>query len=1306
MNDDRLISFGPGLPAIPEQLLLAHARGEVLFLVGAGASMSAGLPDFRRLVVDVYKKLDNPVYQIIKDIPSGACNQWLSDFTELTPQQASEIKCFTSGDYDVVLGMLERRLDNNPHSESRVRQEIASVIRSPEIKFAPIHRTLMALADRGDAVAIVTTNFDLLLEDGAQRLGFELQTYTLGGIPRPSKRDGFSGVMHIHGALDRDPKKISDVIVSDQDFGEFYLRRRVVSDFIYDAARLFHLVLVGYSANDPPMRYLLNSVAADGNRFSDLKDRFTFIGNSSAADPVEMARWKGRSITPIHYDSANRHSALLSVFEKWAQLSPFSKTPKCVENEIKRIVKTSWSNALQEDRDLLEHLLRRADNGERERLFKVMNKYKTDLSWLTPLINNVLLEDRASKAQRRPESFSQVDAVVLRSVIAFLNNRLSCREAVEWAISLDEVAFSQKQALTRLFEMQNGHDFKEPWKSAWRIIQTGWSFSPLSRQTYSTSLFCIQERLGAGDYSSSIINGLVEYVAPKLEVSAFSQWERAYKVFPKQPKKFFHLFTAKLTSNECIPIGDLKLETISDEKVLQSLARSLSAQVFKGIELEKESSGGVATHYGMLRSLHRVYYVPAAECDANDEEEPDIYNKGIAPSVKLLHAVVERLSRVKSCLAEEFVAGFKHSKTPVHQRLWAALARDPLLATSEEVAFFLKNLDEQQFWNLDLYPEFAELRAKRFEGLSSQDKKALVVRVRSGPRRKFWHKLESAEKLKQYQLYYAVRELSRILSAGGVIAEKDQFWLAAQIAKNPEFEGFDKVTTGFPGVSMGSWVQPKRDDRFGHLQGMVRLQALEEDLASIQKSWDNDPAEQASSWICYENNPEKIFNDFVSAGNGGGGFGRVWDRFCWAANLGENATDIAAQKVRCSQVIALMNILQEEDLRLALAGISHWLSMFQELLIDEPKAHRFWLKLWPIAVEFTNAEQSVENEMQFSTRGGKNSIIVKDIDALNSPVGKLMGVFLAWCPNLGIVQYPFSPGTALSSIRNACLAAQGRSRLLVLHRMIEAIHYLLKADRPWTTQYLIDPLASKGDEAIPLWYAVSKQLRSNEVITVLGDQMVKRALDQRLDRKARASLTSSLILECLRANLEQRETKIAKHKVEQLIRLVDDDVRAESTRWIRRFVVGASKGMGDQLPLTSGEVFLKAVKPFFETTWPKERSLASKGVSRALAELPAACDSAFAQVVSVVSPYLVPIDAVSLGSFGLHGRGVESRLKMIDDEEKAKALLTLLDLTNGTEDGVIVPHDLSSALEQIRMVAPAYIESKAYQRLLTLARRH
>ena len=128
----------------------------------------------------------------------------------------------------------------------------------------------------------------------------------------------------------------SELVLSDRDFGEYYLRRRVVPDFIYDAARLFHLiVLVGYSANDPPMRYLLNAVAADGSRFSDLKERFTFFGTSSP-DSVALEDWRARGITPIHYDANGNHAALLATLERWATLSAINGNPKRVDAEIRQ----------------------------------------------------------------------------------------------------------------------------------------------------------------------------------------------------------------------------------------------------------------------------------------------------------------------------------------------------------------------------------------------------------------------------------------------------------------------------------------------------------------------------------------------------------------------------------------------------------------------------------------------------------------------------------------------------------------------------------------------------------------------------------------------------------------------------------------------------------------------------------------------------------------------------------------------------------------------------------------------------------
>ncbi len=383
-DSERVIAFGQGLPAIPERLLLAHARGEVLFICGAGVSMPANLPDFRRLVVEVYERLDTGVHRVLEKVDQQSPSLKGIDCTDLTASQLAEAQRFVKGDYDVVLGMLERRLDNQTERGSRVRQTTIELIRQRAKRPAPIHKALMKLANRGGATAIVTTNFDRLLEVAARRIDAGVQSYALGSIPRPMRHADWSGVMHIHGMIDPSPERHSELVLSDQDFGEFYLRRRAIPDFIYDAARLYHLVLVGYSANDPPMRYLLNAVAADGQRFDDLKERFTFVGAENP-DPVALEDWKARHITPIPYNDQDGHKLLCNVLERWAELSAINGKPERVEREVKRIVKHRCNMAGDADRDLFGHFFRRGNATERAKLAAFASQAGADIGWLSVL---------------------------------------------------------------------------------------------------------------------------------------------------------------------------------------------------------------------------------------------------------------------------------------------------------------------------------------------------------------------------------------------------------------------------------------------------------------------------------------------------------------------------------------------------------------------------------------------------------------------------------------------------------------------------------------------------------------------------------------------------------------------------------------------------------------------------------------------------------------------------------------------------------------------------------------------------------
>ena len=391
--EGREISLGEGLPEVPERLLLAHARGEVLFVCGAGISVSAGLPDFRKLVVEVYGELDAAVHDVISGSPEAASSRCAASHGNLNPAQIAEIRRFDAGEYDVALGMLERRVDDADAGESGdglVRQAVREALserpapagntRSPP-KPAPIHRAIVRLAERGTGLLVVTTNFDRLLEEAARRLRRRPMTYALAGTPRPSTRPAFEGVFHLHGAMSKNPARVAELVLTDRDFGEYYLRRRVVPDFIYDAARLYHLVLVGYSANDPPMRYLLNAVAADTSRFTDIKERFSFVG-AKVRDEVALADWRARGITPIHYDCADAHVKLLKLLERWGRLFPVSGKRGGIEREVKRIVRMAHVNAPDADRSLFDHFLRRSDPEGQADLVRVAGGVKADVGWL------------------------------------------------------------------------------------------------------------------------------------------------------------------------------------------------------------------------------------------------------------------------------------------------------------------------------------------------------------------------------------------------------------------------------------------------------------------------------------------------------------------------------------------------------------------------------------------------------------------------------------------------------------------------------------------------------------------------------------------------------------------------------------------------------------------------------------------------------------------------------------------------------------------------------------------------------------
>ena len=316
-------------------------------------------------------------------------------------------------------------------------------------------------------------------------------------------------------------------------------------------------------------------------------------------------------------------------------------------------------------------------------------------------------------------NLNEQDRAAFRATIAFLNGRLEERATVDWALRLKPNDTIKRLALLDLIDSPDGRKISEPWRSAWRLIEESWN-NPAVEDHASTGAYDAQHRLRAGDRSGSLVTAIVELVAPRLKVEPFSDLHLHFRKPPKRPKKVEDLFSMGLTSGKIVDPGVLELGGLTDRSFLVSLALALDAAVINGLDIARRIGWDGERRLWQLGELHRVYYVPAAE-RADGEHEPDEFHRGIAPSVKLLHAVVSRLVDIDISVAIEFVRRWKLTNSPIHLRLWAALSRDSRVTPANEVGALLLSLDDRRFWNLHDYPEIAELRAKRFSELDPHE---------------------------------------------------------------------------------------------------------------------------------------------------------------------------------------------------------------------------------------------------------------------------------------------------------------------------------------------------------------------------------------------------------------------------------------------------------------------------------------------------------------------------------------------------------------------------------------------------------
>lgn len=282
--------FVKGGPVVPDELVQSLEDDRVVIFCGAGISMGAGLPNYVGLVKYCYEDL-------AETLPPTKASDWLWP--------------------DRMLGSLEGKF-----GRAQVRDAVRRCLSAAPTSL-DMHKAILRLAKlRGEAgVRLVTTNFDTLFEQASTtwKFGKDLHSGPILPIPRNDKAVTWRSVVYLHGRLDEAGAN-EHLVMTSADFGRSYLTDAWAARFVARLFSDFTVLFIGYSLNDPVLRYMTDAFAAENSSSRVASKRspaYIFVPHKGRGDPDDTP-YGHRNLRPIFYRETKDHRHLRNTIIGWA----------------------------------------------------------------------------------------------------------------------------------------------------------------------------------------------------------------------------------------------------------------------------------------------------------------------------------------------------------------------------------------------------------------------------------------------------------------------------------------------------------------------------------------------------------------------------------------------------------------------------------------------------------------------------------------------------------------------------------------------------------------------------------------------------------------------------------------------------------------------------------------------------------------------------------------------------------------------------------------------------------------------------
>jgi SIR2-like domain len=278
-------------PVVPDALVQALEDDHVVIFCGAGISMGAGLPDFKGLVQHCYAELN-----LVPPNPKSTDWLWL----------------------DRLLGILEFR---SPSGD--LRRIVAKRLSQAPTDLA-LHKAILRLARLNSVrgLRLVTTNFDTYFEQAQNELVFgrDLHSGPVLPIPRNDRIVSWRSIVYLHGRLAPAAESNDHLVLTSADFGRAYMTEAWAARFVTRLFADFTVLFIGYSLNDPVLRYMTDAFAAEKSqaRSSSRRGSAYIFLEYSGRKPPDPSPYRDRNLEPIFYNQERKHLRLKQTLLAWA----------------------------------------------------------------------------------------------------------------------------------------------------------------------------------------------------------------------------------------------------------------------------------------------------------------------------------------------------------------------------------------------------------------------------------------------------------------------------------------------------------------------------------------------------------------------------------------------------------------------------------------------------------------------------------------------------------------------------------------------------------------------------------------------------------------------------------------------------------------------------------------------------------------------------------------------------------------------------------------------------------------------------